>query len=67
MSFCMRMKLNEQIYAKKKSNGLYFYKGHIEVKKVNPIKFEFSWSKELKAICIKSKANLNLDSTLRTR
>ena len=26
----MRMELNEQICAKKKANGLYFYKGHNE-------------------------------------
>ena len=28
--FCRRMKLNEHICAKKKANGLYFYKGHNE-------------------------------------
>ena len=34
--FCMRMELNERICAKKKSNGLYFYKGHNEVKESQP-------------------------------
>ena len=30
--FCKIMKLNKWICAKKKANGLYFYKGHDEVK-----------------------------------
>ena len=34
--FCKRMKLNKWIYAKKKANGLYFYKGHDEVKEGQP-------------------------------
>ena len=31
--FCKRMKLNKWICAKKKANGLYFYKGHDKVRK----------------------------------
>ena len=34
--FCRIMKLNKWIYAKKKANGLYFYKGHDEVKEGQP-------------------------------
>ena len=34
--FCRRMKLYERICAKKKINGLYFYKGHNEVKVGQP-------------------------------
>ena len=34
--FCRRMKINEQIYAKKKANVLYFYKDHNEVKEDHP-------------------------------
>ena len=30
--FCGIMELNKWIYVKKKTNGLYFYKGHDEVK-----------------------------------
>ena len=30
------MKLNKWIYAKKKANGLYFYKGHDDIKKSQP-------------------------------
>ena len=51
------MKLNKWIYAKKKANGLYFYEGHNEFNKDNPIKFESNWSKESKEICSKSKSN----------
>ena len=31
--FCRRMELNKWIFAKKKANGLYFYKGHDKVRK----------------------------------
>ena len=34
--FCRRMELNKWICAKKKANGLYFYKGHDEVKEGQP-------------------------------
>ena len=30
--FCRKTELNKLIYAKKKASGLYFYKGHDEVK-----------------------------------
>ena len=35
--FCRIMKLNKWICAKKKANGLCFYKGHDEVKEGQPI------------------------------
>ena len=34
--FCRRMKLNEWFFVKKEANGLYFYKGHNEVKEGQP-------------------------------
>ena len=34
--FCKIIKLNKWIYAKKKANGLYFYKEHDEVKEGQP-------------------------------
>ena len=34
--FCRIMELNKWIYVKKKTNGLYFYKGHDEVKEGQP-------------------------------
>ena len=34
--FCRRMELNKEICVKKKANGLYFYKGHDEVKEGQP-------------------------------
>jgi len=36
ISFYKRMKIYEQICAKKKDNGHYFYKGHNEVKEGQP-------------------------------
>ena len=34
--FCKIMKLNKWICVKKKGNGIYFYKGHDEVKEDQP-------------------------------
>ena len=34
--FCRRMELNKWICGKKKTNELYFYKGHDEVKESQP-------------------------------
>ena len=34
--FCMRIKLNERICGKKKANGIYFFKGHNQVKVGQP-------------------------------
>ena len=39
--FCRRTELNEQICAKKKANGLYFYKSHNEVKR-RPTQLNFN-------------------------
>ena len=55
--FYRRIELNKWICAKKKANGLYFYKGHDELKKANPVTFKFNWSKESKEIYTKSKFN----------
>ena len=53
------MELNKEICVKKKANGLYFYKGHDEVKEGQPNQNKSNWSKESKEICTKSKSNRN--------
>ena len=46
--FCRRMKLYERICAKKKTNGLYFYKGHNEVKVGQPNEIWVQLEQEIK-------------------
>ena len=35
----------------------------MQLKKANPIKFKFNWSKESKEICTKSKCNLDEEAS----
>ena len=55
--FCSIIKLNKWICAKKKANGLFFYKGYDKVKEGEPNKSKSNWSKESNEICTKSKSN----------